>query len=371
MDAQVTTTSVMFVPDDKAGNPYQTLLAKSLEQQNVRVDYLNKHLSALVWLALGRIPTPQIVHIHWLDAYIVADRLFKTLLKTVLTLLCIVLLKLRGRKVFYTLHNLQSHESPYPKVERWFYRCFFRLVDGVFAHCGSAVKLLGEAYGSKLIDKTSIVPHGNYIGVYPEGMPRLVARQRLGLAEDKLVLLSVGQIRPYKGIIELLNAFREIDDDNIELIIAGKVASDREALLSLVAQDPRVTMREGFVSEPDLALLFSAADVFVAPFKKVLTSGSVVLAMSYGLPCVAPAVGCLPETLQSQRDLLYKSDEPGALQQALRRVSEHRQSLDAWGRSNHDYARDELDWTPIGHKAAMGYAGRTAACEGGPGCNCQ
>ena len=347
--------SVLFIPDEKRANPYQSLLAKSLNKFQFQVEYLPKNLRNLVSLAFNNKKVQNIIHVHWLDAFISADSRMKMIAKAAVTLLCFLMLKIRGKKIFYTLHNLQSHESRYPVLERRIYSCFLGMVDGVFAHCNNAAELLGNIHGESNRKKVCVVPHGSYLGAYPERVEMQAAREQLGLSSDKLIFLFVGLIRPYKGLIALLDSMQQLDSPDVQLIIAGKIASDKDSLLAKAAQDPRVALREGFVKDKELALLLSASNLFVAPFRQSLTSGSVILAMSYGLPCIAPALGCLPETLRKQQALLYDPEIKGALLKTLKIAADQRRQLAAMGRNNLESARTELDWEISGALTAGFY----------------
>ncbi|MEZ4597387.1 MAG: glycosyltransferase [Chloroflexota bacterium] len=50
----------------------------------------------------------------------------------------------------------------------------------------------------------------------------------------------------------------------------------------------------GNVPDDRMQVFLRAADVMVLPYRDVLTSGSAILAMTFGLPVVAPRIGCLP-----------------------------------------------------------------------------
>src|SRR5690606_26973851 len=69
--------------------------------------------------------------------------------------------------------------------------------------------------------KIAIIPHGNYIGCYPNEISREEARARLGLPADAVVLLFLGKIRRYKGVPELIETFQGIDGGDARLVVAG------------------------------------------------------------------------------------------------------------------------------------------------------
>ena len=47
-----------------------------------------------------------------------------------------------------------------------------------------------------------------------------------------------------------------------------------------------------YIPDAELQVWLRAADVVVLPFRDILTSGSAILALSFGRAVVAPALGC-------------------------------------------------------------------------------
>ena len=61
------------------------------------------------------------------------------------------------------------------------------------------------------------------VGSYPNVVSRAEACRRLGLPEDAFVYLLFGALRPYKGLEELIAAFRQLADPDAVLLAAGQV----------------------------------------------------------------------------------------------------------------------------------------------------
>ena len=108
------------------------------------------------------------------------------------------------------------------------------------------------------------------MGVYPNNISQEEARKKLGLREDKFIYLFLGQIRDYKGVDVLLDAYSRVRTENTILVIAG-VCRDPELrkLLNNSADDSTV-WHDGLVSDDVLQNYFNAVDVAVLPFKKLL-----------------------------------------------------------------------------------------------------
>ena len=77
-----------------------------------------------------------------------------------------------------------------------------------------------------------------------------------------------------------------------------------------------------FFPNEELQLLFNAADVGVFPFADVLTSGSVITALSFGIPVIVPDIGCLPEVALPQAGIVYDHDDADGLRRAMLEIQE-------------------------------------------------
>jgi len=91
----------------------------------------------------------------------------------------------------------------------------------------------------------------------------------------------------------------------------------------------------------------NAADVIVLPFKDILTSGSVILAMSFGKPIIAPTIGCVPDVLDIEGSFLYNALEKDGLVNAMRRV--FNSDIIKMGNHNFELAK-QFEWDKIAKK---------------------
>jgi len=256
------------------------------------------------------------------------------------------------------MHNLGGHDGGQWASEMAVHGELVRLADVVICHCTAARDAAIAAYGLDETDagRLHVIPHGSYLGAYPDTITGAQARERLSLPPTGPVLLFLGAVRGYKGTDDLVAAFRALTDPDARLLIAGRPrgAGIEEHLGAAAAADPRIRLHLGFVPDEELQVWLRAADVVVLPFRDILTSGSAILALSFGRPVIAPALGCLPETVPASAGLLYDPDAPDALPEALRVALAA--DLGALGKGALARAQ-ELDWGPIAGQVASLYRG--------------
>jgi glycosyltransferase involved in cell wall biosynthesis len=224
--------------------------------------------------------------------------------------------------------------------------------DAVIVHCESGRRDLLERFPRG--GRTYTIPIGSYSGVYPRTTTRDAARTRFGYGPEHFVFLVLGNIAPYKGLERFLSAFRDGADETDRALIAGNVLDPAlaERLRVASARDPRVRLDARFIPDDEMQGYLLAADAYVAPFEEVLTSSSVILGLSWGLPVVAPALGCLPELVPTDAGILYVPGDPNGLSSSLHEIK--RRSPEAL-RAAAFRVSESLDWTVIGRQTADVY----------------
>ena len=117
-------------------------------------------------------------------------------------------------------------------------------------------------------------------------VPRAQARKDLGLDDVPMALL-LGQVRPYKGIGLLAQAWPQVAAavPRARLFVVGEAYDSAD--LALLEDCPGVELRPGFVAEGDLDRWAAAADVLVLPYSVGSHSGVLHRGLAAGTPVLA------------------------------------------------------------------------------------
>jgi glycosyltransferase involved in cell wall biosynthesis len=321
---------VTFLPRFR-GNPYQGDLEDGLAELGVQIVRLPQRLISLVAGLLWS--RPDIIHLHWLHPFTMGGWTVTAFCRYCVFRLAWATLRVFGRKIVWTVHNLKDHEGRNSGLERACTRYVSRRADAILVHCTHAKAQLLEMFPRVRPGLVHVIPHGNYCKAYENTLSRSEARKRLGLPAGEFVFLFFGQIRPYKGVLELIDAFRTVPHREVRLVIAGLVceAGAEVVLAEHAARDSRVDYRPGFVLDGDVQAYLNACDVLVCPYRDILTSGSVMLGASFARPCIAPRLGCIPEQIEEADSFLYDVDQAGGLAAALLRAITARDRLAGMG----------------------------------------
>lgn len=300
-------------------NPYWRCLKAELEKLGVELDNSPSWSFGRRWAWANRRDV-QVVHFHAVQRFWAYELTRARLRWVVRFARNLLFARATGYRTLYTVHDLRplEHSLQPDWIDFLGHWLAVNLTDAVFAHYDSGAKLLAKEYGRKR--GVHVVRHPSYVGVYPNEVSPESARSQLGFSGQHTVFLFFGGIRPNKGIDVLIAAFREIPGEHLRLLVVGQAWPPQtyvDGLLDQARQDTRVRVLPELVPDDQVQLYLNAADVVVFPFKQILTSGSTLLAMSFGRPVVAPALGCLPDVIRPEAGLLYDSADPNALCRAL------------------------------------------------------
>ncbi len=286
-------------------NPYQYLMIKGLQSDSrlcVKSGIDDRFLGILRTAAKHR---PDYIHFDWETSFYYRKKLWMTLIN-----IPIFFLQLYGAKYIFncklvwTPHNLVPHDPENLRIHRFCRRLFATHMEWIRLFSESSVANAAHEFKCKTT-KFKIIPEGSYIDYYPNNISREEARKLLNIEPNQKVILYIGFIKPYKGIMEMVECFKKIMDVNSILIIAGK-SMDKyyfDSLKKII--NKRVVVKDRFIENKELQVFFNAADVVCLPFKKIENSGSVILSMGFKKAIIAPRMGVIPARLENQPELLY------------------------------------------------------------------
>lgn len=352
--------SVLMVPDYSDRNPYQSQLGSALDRESVTVSMgdISGFLPILrEWYRNDR---PDVIHVHWVHTFISTDRATLSALLAVRLTLELLIVRLLGTRLVWTVHNLMSHNRRHPRIELAVRRLVATLAFRIIVHCDSARTAVSTEYDlpTRVARRLRVVPHGHYCRYYPNEVDRSTARKTLGISDDEVVVLYFGLIREYKNVPTLISTFRDIESDDARLLVVGNPwdESIRDAVLEAAGTDDRIRTVLEYVPDDEIQVYMNAADVVALPFESVLTSGSALLAMSFGRPVILPNLGCPAKVVGPTGGFQYPTGEPGGLSLALGRAMESREVLPEMGDRNRRVA-GRFDWDGIASRTRRIYRG--------------
>lgn len=286
----------------------------------------------------------QIFHLHWPDSFVVRKGLLQSLVAFVRLIGGVIYARCKGAKIVWTAHNLLSHDKMYPIIE-WGFHCLWpRLVDGIIFLTNYSREEFFKTWGRNFKGGTDVIPHGHYRGIYP--------KPNVDLIQPKTgpVILFLGRVMRYKGLEQLIAAFKNLNG-NVRLEIYGECVDVeyRRKIEELCKSDSRITCLLEPVNSRDLRSILQSTNLAVIPFKQVTNSGSVLLMISHGLPVLVPD---LPQFRELQTAIgdegklirFYRELDTAALEEAMQKN----------GNIRH-HSLKALSWARIGRRTVIFY----------------
>ncbi len=346
-------STITMLPSQDSGNIYTVLLYRALATVGFR--YVQFPPSIPYVLRNGPQERFHYVHFHWPEVFFhLRPRAWKRLfgLKHYLHIhLLWLLLKWRGYRIVYTCHEVEVHDAT---ELTWMHalsrRMLWRLADLVFAHSPEVAREAVRRWGPKPYLHT--IPHGSYAGAYAHDLSREDARVRLGIPPADFAFVFFGNIRPYKGIDLLLDAFARIQPahPHAHLILAGKPQSEqiRVEVEARAASVRNLHLDLRYVPDDEIQIYLRSADCFVAPYRYIETSGVIYLALAFELPIIIKLEGNVVDFEKERIGVFMRSSEEieGAMRQILEMPESEREEL----QRNARIASERFAWENLRHR---------------------
>lgn len=287
------TKYLMVYSPPNADNPYQTLFYSGFNRTIVAPAAAEKFLRYQI---LG---ISKLLHVHWDEDFLrkkdpqQARNVRNSLIE----------FKQKNGKVIWTVHNQMPHEIDSAEEREHFLsnRAFMcEMADAIHVHSEYAKQYLLNTFAVQE-EKIAVIPHPSYVEWYcPENFQRTF--------REKKVFLLFGNIRKYKGFDLIIEAFSKVQltscIEHFHIAGYGADAVDYEVVNGI-----EIKRSGGYVDDDIVPGLFSSADFAIFGFSSILTSGSLMLALTFGLPPIAPAHPSIRELLPLElHDLLYEPD---------------------------------------------------------------
>lgn len=191
---------------------------------------------------------------------------------------------------------LASHQDRVPSA-KWIDWAANRLAHAITAN-SEAVRADHAARDGLPLDRIKVIPNAIEPARFENNpVRRAYVRKSLGLGENEIAILCVGNLIPYKGHDDLIEALGLLSTthQNLHLFLAGRPEAMGEKLVALAAaRNVTFTLLGPRNDVPDL---LQAADLFVLPSHEEGSSNALLEAVIAGVPAVATRVGGNPALL--------------------------------------------------------------------------
>jgi len=330
------------------------LLTSNLNEGNDIIDGLYHRLAQHLDIEISvkqfwntKISTiPDIIHIQWpeqLFNWSVIDKQDIDKLRNQLQFW-----KCQGSKIVVTRHNIAPHTLNARYTEA--YQIIYMYCDAVIHYSNASIKNFTSIYDSKQIHPIhEMIFHPMYSDI-KNNSDKKSAREYLGIAEDKKVVLIFGAVRDEKERQFALNVFHSLEMKNALLLAPTwyKRISKRTPIKWFYSKikiffsrpDKKLKLSQKFVQDKDIQMYMNASDVVFLPRFEVLNSGVLLLAYSFNKIVVGPSSGSVGELLALSNNPSFEVGNVSDAALKLRQVLVHpHKPID-----NYTFVKKNMNW---------------------------
>ncbi|MBN2272721.1 MAG: hypothetical protein JXK95_00185 [Bacteroidales bacterium] len=197
-------------------------------------------------------------------------------------------MKRRKIKIFYTLHNKESHYSTHKQIKRLIRKIVLSNSDFVLCHSKEGIDIINNEKGIK--GKTLYLPH-----------PFKKESLQDPVKEKKYDILIWGAIRPYKGIDKF---FSYLESNNIlkkyKTLVAGKIFPEEYEKELIVFRSDSLHIINSFIEDKVLNEFIAQSKITLFTYNEnsVLSSGALIYSLSKGANVIGPNTGAFKDLYQ-------------------------------------------------------------------------
>ena len=143
-----------------------------------------------------------------------------------------------------------------------------------------------------------------------------ILRKKLKLSSNDFIILFVGRIKEEKGLLELVQAVKELRDNNMKLLVLGGANSGKwsisvyeKKVKNLVKKNKEQFLFEGYIDNDEICNYAALADIQCIPTLVEEAAGLVLLeGMAAGLPTIITKSGGMVEYATEETSIIIERE---------------------------------------------------------------
>lgn len=257
--------------------------------------------------------------------------------------------------VIYTAHGFYFHRNMSPmkyklflNIEKYMAKYF---TDFIFTQ--SKEDRL-TAIENNFIHERKIVYIGNGIDVFGKFNSENVSHveierlyEEFNITEQNIIITFIGRLVKEKGIVELLEAFSNIDNKNIKLLVVGDIdqgCRDQQTKTLIISKykDNKSIIFTGF--REDINNILYITDIFCLPSYREGMPRTIIEAMSMQCAVIATDIrGCREEVIDGETGLLVSPQSMYEMQNKIEILIKNRELLNSMKTAGRKRAEEYYD----------------------------
>lgn len=264
---------VAFYPYQNGGTSYIRTMQKMIEEQYEVIPFDEQLDEKCDFLLL------RTIYLNWIEDFLNENHI-RLLEKA----------KRYGVRIVWVFHNRAPHDAEKRVLCAQKLKFLIKKSDCIILHSKSSIQYLRE-YTTKLKEsKVVYIEHPNYIGDYGS-----LSCNRFHKEKEDFVFAIYGNIRPYKNLEILIEAFKRLDAKyNCYLLIAGRCVDKEylQRLRGMVKDETRISIQSKYILDVEMQAYVDYADILALPYDYTssMNSGAMILAFSSAKTVIVPDI---------------------------------------------------------------------------------
>lgn len=289
MDKKITTA---YFPTYNYTNQYTQDVQKIIKSAGINIVPLKKYI-----FPLKDFFACKIFNFNWIEDCLDINTENKLKLKLKYLRMCLLfdIMKSLNKKIVWTMHNKRPHDDGKCGYKMKLMKKLVKCSSAIVVHCEDSIPALKTIDKNVNLNKVYVINHPNYISDYLDEK-FFDLKQEFNIQDDECIFMFIGQVRKYKNIEILINAFRDLSLPKAKLIIAGKCDETyKKGLEAIIGDDKRIILNGEFIPDEKIASYYRTADIVVLPYnqKSSLNSGSAYMSFSLKTTVICPEIGTI------------------------------------------------------------------------------
>lgn len=215
----------------------------------------------------------------------------------------------RGTKVYYTAHGFHFFKGA--PLKNWLMYYPVEKICSYFTDVLITINKEDYALAQRKM-KAKRVEYVPGVGLdvqkfWDISVDKAQKRQELGIPEDAVLLLSVGELNENKNHQVIIRALAQLDNPNVHYAIAGR-GPKREELKDL-AREQGLERRVHLLGyREDVGELYKCADIFCHPSRREGLPVSIIEAMSCGMPVICTDIRGSADLIEDREQRFHADD---------------------------------------------------------------
>lgn len=237
-------------------------------------------------------------------------------------------------RIVETIHDPHPHDSMFGSFKWFLFRVLTErgqesFLDDIIILNKKDVDFVKRKYKKNIC----VIPHASF-SYYVSEEPDYKIKNKIGF---------FGRIEPYKGLDILIEAFEQLDDKDLKLLIAGSGAIDSN-LRSKIETNANIELHNRYIEDQEFQSLINQIDFVVLPYKRASQSGVIPMSFAFGKTVIATNVGALDEQIPEGTGVLV-SPNSDSISSAISKLYKNPTAIEQMGRKAKHYAQTELTWS--------------------------